>query len=172
MVSLGAHTLSVVTLVVVSDGTGRHLGCSKAFTSLIYHLYSVRYARASGRTVKEKPLERPITKFTLAILVGTRTGSPPKTLGRKQEQPQLSFLVQIFYLLLASLPAAARILNKENKKQHTHTHTHIPTQHTFLPMYLQWLVPVLPDGAQMKPDRFLVPFWFHLALRSRSTQHT
>ncbi len=35
LVSLGAHSLSVATLVVVSDGRGRHLGCSKVFTSLI-----------------------------------------------------------------------------------------------------------------------------------------
>ncbi len=40
LVSLGAHTLSVATLVVVSDG-GRHLGCFKVFVSLIYRLYSV-----------------------------------------------------------------------------------------------------------------------------------
>ncbi len=41
LVSLGAHSLSVATLVVVSDGRGRHLGCSMVFISLIYHLYSI-----------------------------------------------------------------------------------------------------------------------------------
>ncbi len=38
--------------------------------SRIYHLYSVSYARAGVRIVKKKTLEQPITKFTLAILVG------------------------------------------------------------------------------------------------------
>ena len=38
---LGAHSRSVATLAVVSDGRDRHLGCSKVFTSLICHLYSV-----------------------------------------------------------------------------------------------------------------------------------
>ncbi len=40
LVSLGAHSLSVATLVVVGDG-GRHSGCYKVFVSLIYHLRSV-----------------------------------------------------------------------------------------------------------------------------------
>ncbi len=42
LVSPWAHSLSVATLVVVSDWRGRHLGCSKIFISLIYHLYSVK----------------------------------------------------------------------------------------------------------------------------------
>ena len=40
LASLGAHSLSVTTQVSVSDG-GRRLGRSKAFISLICHLYSV-----------------------------------------------------------------------------------------------------------------------------------
>ncbi len=46
------------------------MGCSKVFISLIYHLYNVRKSRADVRIVKKKTLEQPITKFTLAILVG------------------------------------------------------------------------------------------------------
>ncbi len=46
----------------------------KVFTSTIRHLYSVKFARAGVRIVKKKktpnPLEQPVTKFKLAILVG------------------------------------------------------------------------------------------------------
>ncbi len=66
----GTLTLGGDTSGSLAMGRGRRLGCYKVFVSLIYHLFSVRNARAGVRIVKKKNLEQPITEFTLAILVG------------------------------------------------------------------------------------------------------
>ncbi len=53
LASLGAHTLLVVTLVVVSDGEGQHLGCPEVVTSQICHLIAlVRQGRGCNSEKK------------------------------------------------------------------------------------------------------------------------
>ncbi len=65
--------VSLGTLVVVSHGRGRHLGCSKVFISLIV-IALARQGRCQNSEIK-KTSEQPIPKFTLAVLVGP--SSPP-----------------------------------------------------------------------------------------------
>ncbi len=68
--SLWAHSLSVVTPVVVSDERGQNLGCAKVFMSPMCHLYSISTPGQLLEEWKKKTLEQPITKFTQATLVG------------------------------------------------------------------------------------------------------
>ncbi len=80
-----AHTLGGDTSGSLVTGGGRRSGVAlRVFTSLIRHLRSVSTSGAGVGILKnkKKTLEQPVTKFTMAILVGReRRGG-----GKKEER--------------------------------------------------------------------------------------
>ncbi len=72
LVSLWARSLSVSTLVVVSDGERVDVRVALRFSYHQYVTYIALVRQGRGCNSEKETLEQPITKFTLAILVGMR----------------------------------------------------------------------------------------------------